>query len=273
MKKNWKAMLILGIILIVLILSGVYTILSARIPHNDISVTGNTAGNLNNKGLFAEADGRVYFSNAYDSGCLYSMNADETDLKKINSSPVNSINVGGNYLYYFMNNSSGGTGLGYVVRTYGIFRSKLNGKNITMQLSGDYLYYQRYNNTDFTQLYKIKTDKSDNTLVYDGVINPAACFNGMIYFNGTEDDHYLYALNTTTDAISTIYQGNLWNPVYQDGYIYYMDVAEDYRLCRLSLSQNTVHAYGEDTPVYHTPVNGPVNVTTFDAALNTALSK
>lgn len=340
MKKNWKAMLILGIILIVLILSGVYTILSARIPHNEISVTGNTAGNLNNKGLFAEADGRVYFSNAYDSGCLYSMNADETDLKKINSSPVNSINVGGNYLYYFMNNSSGGTGLGYVVRTYGIFRSKLNGKNITcldrnaaitMQLSGDYLYYQRYNNTDFTQLYKIKTDKSDNTLVYDGVINPAACFNGMIYFNGTEADHYLYALNTTTDAISTIYQGNLWNPVYQDGYIYYMDVAEDYRLCRLSLSQNTVevltsdrvdgfnvgsqyiyyqrtmepalmrmmldgsnqemvaegiysdinltstyayfHAYGEDTPVYHTPVNDPVNVTTFDAALNAALSK
>lgn len=340
MKKNWKALLILGIILLIPILSGILTILSGKVPHNDISVTGNTAGNLNNNGLFAESDGRVYFSNAYDNGCLYSMNADETDLKKLNSSPANSINVGGNYLYYFMNNSSGGTGLGYVIRTYGIFRSKLNGKNITcldrsaainMQLSGDYLYYQRYNNNDFTQLYKIKTDKSGNTLIYDGVINPAACYNGMIYFNGTESDHYLYALNTATDTISTVYQGNLWYPVYQDGYIYYMDVGEDYRLCRLSLSQNTVevltsdrvdafnvdsqyiyyqrvnepalmrialdgsspevvaegvysdinltsayayfHAYGEDTPVYHTPVNGPVSVTTFDAALNASASK
>lgn len=335
MKKNWKAILILGIILLLIALSGILSIVSARIPHNEITVTGNTAGNLNNRGLFAESDGRVYFSNAYDNGCLYSMNTDESDLKKLNSSPVNSINVGGNYLYYFMNNSSGGTGLGYVIRTYGIFRSTLEGKRITcldrnaaitMQLSGDYLYYQRYNNTDFTQLYKIKTDKSDNTLVYDGAINPAACSNGMIYFNGTESDHFLYSLNTATDAISTVYQGNLWYPVFQDGYIYYMDVGDDYKLCRFSLSQNTVeiltndrvdcfnvgsqyiyyqrnsaaepalmrmmldgsspevvaegnycdinltsayayfHEFGEDLPVYHTPVNGPVNVTPFAAA-------
>lgn len=339
MKKNWKALLILGIILFAVILSAVISALSARIPHNDISVTGNTAGNLNNSGLFAESDGRVYFSNAYDSGCLYSMNTDETDLKKLSNSPVNSINVGGNYVYYFMNNSNGGTGLGYVIRTYGIFRSTIEGKQatcldrnaaITMQLSGDYLYYQRYNNTDFTQLYKIKTDKTDNTLVYDGVINPASCYNGTIYFNGTESDHYLYTLNTATDSISAVYQGNLWYPVYQDGYVYYMDVGENYRLCRLSLSQNTVevlttdradgfnvgtqyiyyqrnsatepalmrmmldgsspevvaegnysdinltstyayfHAYGEDLPVYHTPVNGPVNVTPFTAAAEAA---
>ncbi len=343
MKNNWKALLFAGIVLLILIGLGVFSAYTSKIPHNELSVTGNTAGNLNNSGLFAESDGRVYFSNAYDNGCLYSMNSDETDLKKLSSSRVNAINVGGNYLYYYMDSDGNGSdGMGFVVRTYGVYRSRLNGKNtkcldrsasITMQLCGDYIYYQRYNNKDFTKLYKVKTDKSESTLVSDSIINPAACNNGIIYFNGTESDHYLYALDTATDTISTIYQGNLWYPAFKNGYIYYMDVSENYRLCRYSLSENTVeiltndrvdtfnvgeqyiyyqrvsttepalmrmrldgsslemvaegnysdinltsayayfHEFGQDTPVYHTPVNGEINVTTFTAAENAAVSK
>lgn len=343
MKNNWKALLFAGFVLLILIGLGVFSAFNSRIPHNNLSVTGNTAGNLNNSGLFAESDGRVYFSNAYDNGCLYSMNSDETDLKKLSSSRVNAINVGGNYLYYYMDSDgNGGDGMGFVVRTYGVYRSRLNGKSIkcldrsasvTMQLCGDYIYYQRYNNKDFTKLYKVKTDKSENILVSDSIINPAACNNGTIYFNGTESDHYLYALDTATDTITTIYEGNLWFPAFKDGYIYYMDVSGNYRLCRYSLSENTVeiltndrvdtfnvgeqyiyyqrtsatepalmrmrldgsspemvaegnysdinltstyayfHAFGQSTPVYHTPVNGAVNVTTFAAAENAAASK
>lgn len=343
MKKNWIALLFAGIVLLILIGLRVFSALNSRIPHNDPSVTGNTAGNLNNSGLFAESDGRVYFSNTYDNGCLYVMNSDETDLKKLSSSRVNSINVGGNYLYYYMDSEgNGGDGMGFVVRTYGVYRSRLNGKDIkcldrsasvTMQLSGDYIYYQKYNNKEFTKLYKVKTDKSENILVSDSIINPAACNNGTIYFNGTESDHYLYALDTATDTITTIYEGNLWFPAFKDGYIYYMDVSGNYRLCRYSLSENTVeiltndrvdtfnvgeqyiyyqrtsatepalmrmrldgsspevvaegnysdinltstyayfHAFGQNTPVYHTPVNGAVNVTTFTAAENAAASK
>ena len=154
MKKNWKILLFAGVIVLFLIGSAILSYLSGRVPANDISVTGNTAGNLNNGGLFAESEGRVYFSNAYDGGCLYSMNSDETDLKKLGSSSVNSINVGGRFLYYYLDSAAGGTGLGYVVRTYGVYRSTLEGKDVTcldrnaavtMQLSGDYLYYQRYN--------------------------------------------------------------------------------------------------------------------------------
>lgn len=343
MKKNWIALLFAGIVLLILIGLRVFSAFNSRIPHNDPSVTGNTAGNLNNSGLFAESDGRVYFSNTYDNGCLYVMNSDETDLKKLSSSRVNSINVGGGYLYYYMDSEgNGGDGMGFVVRTYGVYRSRLNGKDIkcldrsasvTMQLCGDYIYYQKYNNKEFTKLYKVKTDKSENILVSDSIINPAACNNGTIYFNGTESDHYLYALDTATDTITTIYEGNLWFPAFKDGYIYYMDVSGNYRLCRYSLSENTVeiltndrvdtynvgeqyiyyqrtsatepalmrmrldgsspevvaegiysdinltssyayfHAYGQDTPVYHTPVNGAVNVTTFASAENAAASK
>ena len=116
MKKNWKIIVICCCILLLLAGFSVFKEFQGRIPSNDITVTGNTGGNLNNHGLFAEADGRVYFSNAYDGGCLYSMNPDETDLKKLTSSSVNSINVGGNYLYYYLDNATGGKGLGYVIQ-------------------------------------------------------------------------------------------------------------------------------------------------------------
>jgi len=158
----------------------------------------------------------------------------ETEIKKLSTNQVNSINVGGNFLYYYMDSSGGGTGLGYVVRTYGVYRSKLNGNDskcldrnaaVTMQLVGDYIYYQRYNNKDFTKFYKVKTDKTENELVSDMIINPAACYNGVIYFNGTEENHYLYSLDTRTGLISTVFEGNLWYPAYNAGYIYYMDVS------------------------------------------------
>lgn len=255
MKKNWKYILFTVIVILFLIVVSVLSNLKSRIPSNDISVTGNTGGNLNNHGLFCESDGKVYFANAYDDGSLYSMNPDETDVQKLITGSVTSINAAGDYLYYFMDTAGGGSGFGYAIRTYGIFRAKKNGKDtsclvrdacITMQLVGDYLYYQRYNNQDFTKFYKVKTDKSEDVLVSDAIINPAACYNGVIYFNGQDKDHYLYALDTRTDSVSTVYEGNLWYPVYKDGYIYYMDVGENYRLCRYSLSAGAVEILTHD---------------------------
>ena len=144
MKKNWKVLLFAAIILFVLVGFTVLSSLSEKIPSNDISVTGNTAGNLNNGGLFAESNGKVFFANAYDNGCLYSMNADETDLQKLNEAQTSAINTGGDFIYYYMDSQQGGgTGMGYVVRTYGVYRARTDGSHaecldrnaaVTMQL-------------------------------------------------------------------------------------------------------------------------------------------
>ena len=342
MKNNWKYILFPALLILFLTLTLIISSLRDRIPSNDISVTGNTAGNLNNHGLFCELDGKVYFSNAYDNGSLYSMNADETEVRKLVTGNISSINAAGDYLYYFMDTAGSGTGFGYMLRTYGVYRSKANGNGsvclvrdgcVTMQLVGDYLYYQRYNNQDFTKFYKLKTDKSENILVSDEIINPAACNNGIIYYNGQNKDHYLYALDTRTDTSSIVYEGNLWYPVYQNGYIYYMDVGENYRICRYSLAEQTVEVlthdradsfnvgnsyiyyqkndadspalmrmrldgsepevvaegiyeninitsgyvyfneFNSEVPVYHTPSEGAVNVTTFTAARDAALAE
>lgn len=115
-----------------------------------------------------------------------------------------------------------------------------------MQLCGNYLYYQRYNNKDFTKFYKLKTDKSQNLLISDDIINPASCDNGIIYYNGQDKDHYLYALDTRTDTSSVIYEGDLWFPVYKDGCVYYMDVGNNYQLCRYSLYDQSVEVLTTD---------------------------
>lgn len=340
MTTKQKNILILSITGVVLILLLILVIFSGHIPLNDENTVGNTAGNLNNGGFFCETDDRVYFANAYDNYTLYSMNPDETDLKKLSQNAVSSINAGGNYLYYAMTSSSEGSGLGYVRKTSGIYRSKLNGKNVvcldrshivTMQLCGNYLYYEKYDNSDGVSLDKIKIDKKEKQSLAAERINPNCFVNGRIYYQGTEEDHYLHVLDTATDISEVVWQGDIWNPIYENGYVYYMDVANNYRLCRYSMSDNIVevltndridmfnvygdyiyyqvssedapalkrmlidgssqelvregvyhninitsqyvyfNSFNEDTPVYKTSTYGPVNVTTFDAAMQAAL--
>jgi len=253
-KKN-----IIIVCAVVCVLAALFAVamLTGRIPMNDEYTVGNTAGNLNNGGLFCESDGKVYFANAYDNNALYSMNPDETELVKLNSNYVASINAGGDYLYYYMESGTKGSGqgLGFMSRTAGIYRSGKDGKKVScldrtfavkMQLCGNYLYYQDYSNKSGTVLSKVKIDKSEKVKVADYVINPTSCVNGLIYFNGTEDDHELYTLNTANDAITSIWPGDIWDPVYLDGYVYYMDVQNNYRLCRYNMSENVIEVLTDD---------------------------
>lgn len=259
MTTTKKNIVILCSVLAVVLLILIAVSFTGRISMNDENTVGNTAGNLNNKGLFCESDGVVYFANAYDGGALYSMNPDETEMKKLGANSVAYINTGGDYLYYYMesgtNESNTGTGLGYMGRTAGIYRTKKNGKRTVcldrtysniVQLCGNYLYYQAYDTKKGTTLNKIKIDKSDETVIADYIINPACCVNGRIYYNGTQKDHYLYALDTATDNSSVVWQGNIWNPVYIDNYVYYMDVANNYRLCRYSMSEDIIEVLTND---------------------------
>ncbi|MCM1047679.1 MAG: DUF5050 domain-containing protein [Clostridiales bacterium] len=256
-KKNIIIICSAAAVLIILITISLFV---GKIPMNDESTTGNTAGNLNNSGLFCETDDKVYFANAYDNYSLYSMNPDESEIEKIGVNQVSSINAGGDYLYYYMQSgTSGGKGLGYMGRTAGIYRSKKDGSQVKclertyadiMQLCGNYLYYQAYNNKNGLKLNKVKIDKSEMTTIVDYFINPASYANGRIYYHGTQEDHYLYTLDTATDRVTTLWQGNVWNPVYSDGYIYFMDLSNNYGLSRYSIYDNVVEILTNDRVDY-----------------------
>ena len=254
-KKNTVAAIcIICVALLCLAVGILLNFLGSQIPSNPAGTVGNSAGNINNAGLFCEHDGMVYFSNTYDNGGLYSMDLAEGSLHKINDVPVSNILAGGNYLYYFRSGASGEAGLGSIRSVNSFNRCKLDGSNtvsltrsviIKAQLVNDSLYYLTIGDAT-TEFYKMNTDKSDLTLLADYEINPACAVNGSIYYNGTQTDHYLYKLDTTTDVPSEVWQGNIWYPCIQGDYVYYLDVAENYRLCRYSLSQNIVEVLTND---------------------------
>lgn len=252
--KDKKALFILIPFLLFVIIVGALAIVGDRIPNNPPETVGNTAGNLNNSGYFCEYDGTVYFANAYDSNTLYSMDPSEQNIKKLGNASVKNILAGGKYLYYYQTGASGDAGIGALRTVRSFNRCKLNGTDVTgltrdpivsAQLVGSNLYIMT-SGDNRPLFYRMKIDKSDKTDLADYEINPACAVNGTIYYNGTQENHYLYALNTSTDSISTLWDGNLWYPIAQGDYIYYMDVENNYRLCRYSLSRNEVEVLTEE---------------------------
>ncbi len=206
---------------------------------------GNTAGNLNNGGYFCESDGKVYFSNFYDGGTLYCMNADESDIRKLSKQAVQFLNIIGSHLYYYQCDNLNGSDLGSVIESTGLYRCTTDGKNVkclkrgavnTPLVNGNQIYYLYYDKAQGYALYRMSTSGKNETQITDYIANPACGYQNYIYFNGTEGDHNLYQLNVNTDQITRIWDGSMWNPVYSGGYIYYMDLSADYRICRLNMN-------------------------------------
>ena len=248
MKKYSKQLIIfIGILLFIAIIYTISLFLN-KVSMNEIGTIGNTAANLNNGGLFCESDGMVYFSNAADDGCLYSMTVEEENLQKLTTVSVRNILAGGDYLYYFQVKPSGEAGLGYVRSSRSFNRSKKNGKEVTAlttdvvvtaQLVDNYLYLLTAASPT-PEFYKIKIDKSDIVSLANYQVNPACAENSTIYYNGTQSNHYLFSMDTKTDYISEVFKGNLWYPHIDGDYIYYLDIENDYCLSRYVRNENRI---------------------------------
>ncbi len=255
---NKKSKTILIVTLTVLILTGLFVILrlSGRVRMNPAGTVGNTGGNLNNGGLFCEYDGKVYFSNPQDGGSLCVMDPDEGNVRRLKAVNARNILAGGDYLYYYQQGTSDekNAALGQLPGSRSFQRCRQNGSGaatlttdfvITGQLVDNYLYLLT-TSPGSVSFYKLKIDKSEKVDLADYEINPACAVDGIIYYNGTGHNHYLYALNTANDTTSEFWRGNLWYPVREGDYVYYLDVAEHYRLCRYSILQDTIQVLTED---------------------------
>ncbi len=245
LRMNRKFVIFFIIMLLIVIGFGTFYYLDKRVPLDPSSV-GNSAGNLHNGGLFFEMDGKVYFSNASDNNCLYSMNVDESEPKRITTMGAKYINGADGFLYFYMDStakSSKVKGLGAATNQYGIYRCKASGRDQVclhrdfcgeLQLCGEYLYFQIKSDG---ALYKMKCDKSDLSMVTDQLVSPFCYDNGYIFYTGVTNDHNLHAMDTRSgDRESTILTGNFFFPVVQDGYIYYMNGDDNYSIWRASLT-------------------------------------
>lgn len=254
MSKKVKYILIVALLLAAFAALVLVNWLFGRVSMNDPGTVGNTAGNLNNAGLFCESEGVVYFSNPLDNGSLYSMTADEQNITKLGNSTVRNILAGGKYLYYFQMVASGESGLGYVRSHNSFNRCLKSGKDaaslttdvvVTGQLVDNYLYLLTASSPT-PVFYKLKIDGSDKQVLAQYQVNPACARDGVIYYNGTQSNHYLYALNTDGDTVSELWEGNIWYPCLDGSYIYYLDVANDYRLCRYDMNQRVIEVLTND---------------------------
>ena len=248
MNQKAKLGLILGGVVFVLAGVSLVSTLMNRIPQNPAGTVGNTTGNLYNKGLFCESDGKVYFSNPYDGGALYSMNTDESDVKKLHGGGAKYINAAGKYLYYWQSSEGDGkAGLGYVRGINGLYRIKnagakpraigLSQKAVGyVKLVDNTVYYQHEEKKTGVTLHQIGTDKKGDAMLAEKNIPPLATYQNKIYYSGFEKDHNLYTLDLSTGSINMVLQANMCYPTVENGYVYYMDVDANYRLCRVDLT-------------------------------------
>jgi hypothetical protein len=246
------------ILIVIILLFGILLFLGARsrfIPDNAPGTVGNTAGNLNNEGLFCEDEGMVYFANPYDNWQLYSMTPDGSNIKEVWDVPVRYINAAGKFLYYYQDADSANKGFGYLGNMFGIYRIKKDGTNNKsldkipsgiLKLIDNSLYYQHFDNTEGMSLYQMNLDGSKKTMAIEAIVNPACSIDSVIYYANTEEGFILSAYDTQLKRIDTIYEGKLYNPIYQDSYMYYMNVADDYALYRYDMNDGSIEKLTAD---------------------------
>lgn len=340
-----KKKIIISAILIILVMIAIYilNLYASRVPANPAGTVGNTAGNLNNGGYFCQSDGIVYFANPYDGGTLYSMNPDESNIRKLNRSEVFQLNAAGDYLYYYQKNSSSYPNFSFVIRTYGLYRSDKKGRNLVcldkadckrVTLVDNTLFYSKpVDGSTTLQFFSIGIDKKNGKNVAKFDVNPASAADGVLYYNGTEEDHHLFAYDTASTQETKIKDYDMWFPTLHGQSIYFLDLEGNYELCRYNLYDDTLtllttdrveffnltgnyiyyqtvdadapalmrmeldgsnpelvaegvyrdinvtsdyvyfRPFDTDALMYHTPADGAVNVTTFDAAAQSALKE
>ncbi len=253
-KKKWMLPAIIAPV-IILILIAVTLFPGKKSAENPAGTVGNIAGNLLNGGLFCEKNGVVYFSNPYDGGSLYSMDSGEQQLKKLGDISVQNILVGTDTLYYFQTGTTHVAGAlsGVTGSATSMNKCTLKGKKneivmhdiiLGAQLVDNYLYLMGTDN-EKNYFVKMNADGSDAMELTDRYIHPACADNGRLYYTDPST-HALCELDTITDVTSEILTGNIWFPVIDGDYIYYVDADKNYSLHRYSLYDQTVQQLTSD---------------------------
>lgn len=241
---------IITTIVLVSILAGIIllTYFSSRTVQNEEDSIGNTAANLLNGGLFCEDDEKIYFSNPNDQGSLYVMDSDMSNYKKLCNDNSSYINATNHYIIYVRDNHTRSTAPGefFNFNTVGIFRlDKKDGNNITQlygkpagltSLYGNTVYYQHYNADEGLQFYQVDIDGSNERLITEEPIAPASFFDGMLYFNGVDEDHDIHTMNLDSNTFQTVMSGNCFNVVATNSYLYFLALDQNYGIARTSLN-------------------------------------
>ena len=231
---------------LILIAAGVIiaTLLSKRIPNNDSGVIGNTAGNLNSGGLFCETDGTVFFSNPYDDGHLYSMDANCDNIKYLSHDCVSYINAAGNFVYYVKGNTkSDDITMMFRSDLFGVVRCRhdggdqevlASGYSTDLALTGNLLVYNTSDGTQSTTA-SIDIRGKNMTTVSRRTYSNASVSNGKVYYSNNGDNHSVYELDIDKRSGSLFLDGNTAMANLIGDYLYYIDLDNNNSLTRINI--------------------------------------
>ena len=236
MKKVFIAMIALVVIGVI----GITVYLTTRFQYNEEGTVGNTAGNLYNGGLFCEYEGKVYFSNPYDGNKLYMMSVSGENAEKLCDDVASYINVAGEYIYYRRSNIESSVNEIFNGVANGVFRLKMGDKvmqeiyrgvveNVT--LYGNYLYYSSYDDSGI-MLRKSKIDDTEHKEIMNKSYKMISSANGNFYFVENTGNHNMLRMDIETQVVTTHMTGNYYMPIATNSHIYFIDVANGYKLCR-----------------------------------------
>ncbi len=256
----------IGALLTIILILIAGSLLSAhKIAENPADTVGNTAGNLYNGGYFCEKDGMVYFCNIYDNHSLYSMDILEKDVKKLGNVSICNLLAGENTLYFFQRDASHSMEnvFGTASSPTSLNACDFKGKNISViqdgiilgaQLVGNHIYIMMTDNKQNTFL-KVTADGKEPQELAKEYIHPGCGDNGIIYYTDPST-HSLIALDTASDVPREILSGNIWFPMKDGNYIYYLDADRNYNLCRYDMTGQTIEILTKDRVDYYNMGNG-----------------
>lgn len=244
-KKNTIAYIVIGAIFVAIIVVAIVFNRKDKIPPNAAETVGNTAGNLNNGGLFCESDGMIYFANAADDYSLYAMDPVSLEAHLISDIPVSYINAAGEYLYFYYNDKGDAKFMGLAGNMRGIYRIPKDGSDTPTSLDrttsgivsllGNNLYYQHYDKETAMTLYSCALDGSEKGMMLDKAINPSCILHANIYYSDRENKNYLSVLNPSNGSVQVYLDVRGYNPIISGDYMFYMDVDDDYKLYRYNM--------------------------------------
>ena len=254
MNKKLKHFLITLIVLSVLVIAVLLIKITSRVPENPMDYAGNTAGNLYNRGLFAEDETYIYFANVADNFRLYRTTHDLTDTVRLNKDSVEYLNpdASSTYLYYsrinYRQNTNGNTV--FDLLDSGIYRYNLKNEGLSrlytetcgmVLLGGNNLYYQTHGSDGNYDFYSLATNKNDAKahLITNDYILPANYQNGLLYYSGVTEALGLYSLNPESGASSRFADVDCYRPIVTDSGTYFLSLTYEYALFYLPHNSNT----------------------------------
>lgn len=182
---------------------------------------GNTAGNLANKGRFAQGGNYIFYSNKKDDEKFYRMTVDGSENIKLNDDKPYYISVVGDTIYYI--NYSDQNKI-YTVKTDGSSKDVVtDDKADAMVVAGDSIYYTNYGNNDY--LFRIKLDGSEKTMIKKDDEQFRAAYptatDGYVFVAGNYGGIYRYDIQQNKVEQINANGGDYLQ--YDNGWLYFLE--------------------------------------------------